>query len=125
MHPLVTEDVKDGQKNQARRAGKGTHDAQADEGLFAARPVGHQPAAVAEPALGEKGQVESHDGEARAGDEEGLERAGADVTDVGDGGVGGHGRVAGAVGGDDPVEEHGEEHGEPDKGGEDGEELSC
>lgn len=56
-----------------------------------------------EPALREEGQVEGDDGDGGAGDEERLQVAGANVADIRDGGVVGHGRVVRAVRVDDPV----------------------
>lgn len=65
---------------------------------------------MAQPALGEEGQVEEDDGDGGAGDEERLELLRANVADVGDGAAALHGRVDAAVCVDDPVEEHAEEH---------------
>lgn len=123
MHPRMVSDVEDGQQDQARCSGDGPDDAQPDEGLFPRRLVGHQPAAVTQPSLGEEGQVERDDGDAGARDEEGLELAGANVADVCDGGIRVHPGVVPVVGVDDPVEEHAEEHAEPYQGGEEWEEL--
>lgn len=78
---------------------------------------------MTQPALGEEGQVEGDGGEDAARDEEGLELLGANVADIGEGLARPDRRVALPVGVDDPVEEHAQEHAEPDEAGEDGEPL--
>lgn len=107
---LVAPGVEDGQQDEAGGADEGEQDAQPDEGALAGRLVAHEAAAVAQPALGEEGQVEEDDGDGGAGDEERLELLRANVADVGDGAAALHGRVDAAVCVDDPVEEHAEEH---------------
>lgn len=107
---LVAPGVEDGQQDEAGGADEGEQDAQPDEGALAGRLVAHEAAAVAQPALGEEGQVEEDDGDGGAGDEERLELLRTNVADVGDGAAALHGRVDAAVCVDDPVEEHAEEH---------------
>lgn len=106
--------VKDAEKDQARRADDGEEDGQPRQDLLAARGVRGQAAPVAQPAVGAKGDVEQDRGEGAAGDEQGLEILGANVADVGYGLRLRHGRVVDSVPLDDPVEEEGQERGEPD-----------
>lgn len=118
---LVAVGVKDAETDEADGADDGEEDCEAVENLLADGGVGHEAALVAEPAVGKEGEVEEDGGEDAAGDEEGLEVVGADVADVGDGLGRRHGGVDCAVGVDDPVEEHAEEHAEPDEARYDGE----
>lgn len=106
--------VKDAEKDQARCADDGEEDGQPRQDLLGARGVGGQAAPVAQPAVGAKGDVEQDRGEGAAGDEQGLEILGANVADVGYALILRHGRVVDAVPVDDPVEEEGQEGGEPD-----------
>lgn len=118
---LVAVRVKDAQANKADGADDGEEDCEAIQNLLANGGVGYEAALVAEPAVGEEGEVEEDGGEDAAGDEEGLEVVGADVADVGDALGRRHGGVDCAVGVDDPVEEHAEEHAEPHETRYDGE----
>ena len=52
--------------------------------------IAGQTSRVAEPSLGDKGQVQEDGGDDTPGDEEGLEAEGANVGNVGDVLVGGH-----------------------------------
>lgn len=76
---------------------------------------------MAQPALADKGEVEEDCGEDAAGDEERPQLLGANVADEGDCGVFGHGGKMAGVVVDDPPEEHSQEHGQPDKARDDGE----
>lgn len=94
--------VEDAQADEADSADEGPEDGEAREDLFAQRRVGHEAAAVAEPAVREERGVEQHGGEDAARDEERLELAGADVGDVGDHLAVFHGRILFEAGVDDP-----------------------
>lgn len=115
--------VKDGEQDEPRGAEEGKENGEDGEGLFAARGVGDEAALVAEPALGDKGEVEEDGDDDGARDEEGLELGGANVANVDNGGVRVHEAVGLLVLVDDPVQEHAEEHAEPDEAGDDGEPL--
>lgn len=95
--------VEDGQQDEAHGADERPEDGQPGQDLLARRRVGHQAAAVAQPAVREERGVEEDGGEHAAGDEERLELPGAHVRDVGDRLAVGHGRVDLGVGVDDPV----------------------
>lgn len=123
MHLRMPIGIKNRQADQAHGAHEGKHNGQGDEHLLADGAIRDQAAAVPQPALGGKGQVEGDGGDAGAGDEERLHLEGANVADVGERHVGLEGRVAALVGADGPLEEHAEEHAEPDEAGEDGEPL--
>lgn len=123
MQRRVPEGVEDAQEYEAGGADEGEGDGEHDEHLLGAAPVGDEAAAVAEPALGEEGDVEGQGDDAGAGDEERLELVGADVADVGER----HARLH--VGEEalllvhHPPEEHAEQHPQPDDAGEDWEPL--
>lgn len=115
--------VKDGQQDQAGGANDGKDNGGNGEGLFAARRVGHEAAAVAQPARGQHGQVEEEADDAGAGDEERLQHVGANVGDEDDADVLVLVVVGPRVVVDDPVQEHAEQHAEPDEGRDDGQPL--
>jgi hypothetical protein len=121
MQRLVRGRVVDAQQDQPGGAGEGEDEGEGDEDPLAARGVGHEAAAVPQPAVGQQGGVERQRRQHAAGDEERLELVGAHVGDVGDGEAGPHLGVARAVGADEPVEEQAEEHGEPEEARDDGE----
>lgn len=121
VQALMLASLKDGQANQANGANEGKRNSQPGEDLFAYGGVGNEAAAVSQPTLGDKRQVEEDGGEDAAGDEERAQAVGTDVADVGDVGSLGHGGVAAAVLVDDPREEHTEEHAQPDEAGDYGE----
>ena len=123
MQGVVVVGVKDGQEDEAHGAEDGKEDGEAHEDLLAASLVGDEAALVAKPALGGKGEVKGDGGEGGAGDEEGLELEGANVADVGQAHVALLGGQVAAVMGDEPPEEHAEEHAEPDGAGQQGEPL--
>lgn len=110
MQLMMALGIKNRQQNQASSTEDGKQNGQNGQGLFAARGIGHKTAVVAQPALGDKGQVKSDGGDAGAGNEERLEGGGANVADVGNVGVGSHEAVGFLVLVNDPVEEHAEEH---------------
>lgn len=110
----VAEGVEDGEEDEACCADDGEEDCQAREDLFSQGGVGHEAALVAQPAVGQEGDVEEDGGEDAARDEERLELLGADVADVGDRLAGLHGGVAGAVLVDAPPDQEAEEGAEPD-----------
>lgn len=120
---VVVVRVEDGEEDEAGGADDGEDDADDGEDFFLDGGVGHEAAVVPQPALGGKGQVEEDGGDGGAGDEEGLELAGANVADEGDLVVAAHPRVVRGVCVDDPVEEQAEEHAAPDEAGDDGEDL--
>ncbi len=115
--------VEDGKQDQAGGADDGKDNGADGEGLFAARRVGHEAAAVAQPARGQHGQVEEEADDAGAGDEERLQDVGANVGDEDDADVLVLVVVGPRVVVDDPVQEHAEQHAEPDEGGDDGQPL--
>lgn len=76
---VVPPRVEDGQQDQASAA-RDRRDAGEDrERLLRPRRVGREAAPVPQPALGQEGEVQEHDGGGGHGDEEGLELLGADV----------------------------------------------
>ena len=123
MQVRVPRRVEDAQQDQPRGPQNGKRNSQTTQNPLAARRIRDEAAAVPQPAVGGKRQVEKHGGEHAARDEQGLEVVGADVADVGDGLRGRHGPVVHAVLVDDPVEEEGQEGGEPDDARDDGGDL--
>lgn len=115
MQRRVAHRVIDAEADDADSADKGEEHAQPDEDLLANALVGDEAAGVAQPALSQEGQVEGDGGEDTAGDEERPHLVGADVADEGEGLAVGDGGIAFAVGADDPVEKHTQEHAEPDE----------
>lgn len=113
MQLRMSPGIKNAQTDQPHGADNGKHNGQAHENLLTNGPVRHQTALVAQPALRGEGQVKGDGGDDGAGDEERLELDCANVGDVGQR----HARVergeAFAVDGDNPPEEHAEEHAEP------------
>lgn len=75
----VTRCVKDGQANQTNGSNQGPENGEPREHFLAPGGVGHETAAVAEPAVREKRRIEEDGGEHAAGDEQWLELAGANV----------------------------------------------
>ena len=117
--------VEDAEQDQAGGADDGEDDCEPGQDLFARRDVGHQPALVAEPAVGEEGNVEEHGGQDAPRDEERFELGGADVRDVGNLLPLVHGAVVSPFGAvEEPEEEEGEQGCEPDHAGQDWEYLS-
>ena len=101
--------VEDGEQDQARGAREAEDDGEDAEDLLRPARVGHQPARVAEPALGREPGVQEDGGDHRAGDEERLEAVRARVGDVGDGLLGFHrGQVGFAFRA--PDDQEGEQH---------------
>lgn len=123
MQARVAGRVKDGQQDEAGGADDGEDDGQARQDLLAEGGVGDEAAAVAQDAVGEEGQVQENGGEAAAGDEERLELGGADVADVGDALAVLHGAVDLAARVDVPVDQEGEQRGQPEDAGYDGQDL--
>ena len=117
VQAVVPRRVKHTQQDQARGAGDGTRDGQAGQDLLGRRGVGRQAALVAQVAVGAERKVEEDGGQDTACDEQRLEVGRADVADVGDALVVGHGRVVDLVGCYDPVQEKAQEGGEPDEAG--------
>ena len=110
MQLVMALGIKNTQQNQTSSTQQGKQNRQNGQRLFAARGIGDQAALVAQPALGDKGQVEGDGDDAGAGDEERLELGGSNVAYVDNVGVGGHEAVGLLVLVHDPVEEHAEEH---------------
>lgn len=73
---------------------------------------------MTQPALGNECKIQGDGRDGRSNDEERLEAKGADVTDEGDLCVDGHGWEVRASLVDCPVDEHAEEHPQPDDAGE-------
>lgn len=124
MQRGVAVGVEDGQQDKTGGADNGEDNRQAEQDLLADGDVGDQTAAVSQPALRDKGQVQEDGDDAGAGDEERLELLGADVADVRDVLAGVHGRVVRAVRVDDPVQQEPKQHAEPDEARDDWEHLA-
>ena len=123
MQLRVTQGVEDGEQDQARRAEQREHDGQAGQHLLTGGGVGHEAAAVPQPAIGAEGHVQQDGGDDAAGDEERLELGGADVADVRDLLAVIHGGITLPMRVDDPVQQQTQKGAEPDEAGEDGSDL--
>ena len=123
MQLAVAVGVVDGEEDEPDGADNGEEDGEGDEDLLGRGAVGQETPSVTQPALGGEGEVEGDGGDAGASYEERLHLEGANVADVGQAHVGVEGGQAAAVDGDDPPEQHAQEHAQPDEAGEDGDPL--
>lgn len=79
VHAWVARCVEDAEADEADGAYQRPEDGEAREDFFAEGGVGDETALVTEPSVGEEGGVEEDGGDDAAGDEQGLELAGANV----------------------------------------------
>lgn len=111
------------QAGQADGADEGEEDGEAREHLLAQARVGHEAALVPQPPVEAEGQVEEDGGDDAARHEQRLELRGAHVRDVRDGLLRVHRVVMDPVRIDNPVYQHAQQHADPYRAGNDGENL--
>lgn len=112
--------VENTQQDQADSADDGEGDGQPGENLLTRSGVGRKTSLVTQPPVGTERKIQQHGSDDAAGNEERLEVGGAHVADVGNALGVIHGRVVRLVSVHDPVEEQGQQGGQPDGAGQNG-----